>query len=112
MREEFERWLREEHGFHDIDFIRGVDDKYAPIIPPTQWLYDAWCKSRAVQSERLTSVVRSCPFCGNQDIKDNYVFMECKQCGATGPKMNGGKNDDHADYTDHLDAIAEWNKRA
>ena len=52
-----------------------------------------------------------CPFCGSNNIEDCYVFLKCKDCLAEGPKMNGGKNDSHADWIDHENALKRWNTR-
>lgn len=55
--------------------------------------------------------LKSCPFCGSNDFRDYYVYIKCNNCGALGPEMNGGINDDHADYIDHENAMDAWNKR-
>ena len=59
MREEFERWLREAKSFGDLEFQKNESGRYIASWPPMNLMYEAWCASRAVQSERLTSVVRS-----------------------------------------------------
>jgi len=52
--------------------------------------------------------IKECPNCGS--IPDNkYVYIQCPKCGLTGPWVNGGKNDDHADYKDNENAIKNWN---
>ena len=56
--------------------------------------------------------LESCPFCKSQDLEDCYIFIKCKNCGAEGPKMNNGRNDDHADFVDHERAIEAWNRRS
>ena len=55
------------------------------------------------------SDIKPCPSCGSINIEDAYVFIKCEDCGMTGPKMNDGKYDDHADYIDHENAIKAWN---
>ncbi len=55
--------------------------------------------------------LKQCPFCECDEIEDCYVYMKCNKCGAEGPKMNNGNNDDHADYIDRENAIEAWNKR-
>jgi hypothetical protein len=55
--------------------------------------------------------LKPCPFCGCTVIIDRYVYLKCGKCGAAGPKTNGGKNDDHADWVDHEKAIDLWNTR-
>ena len=55
--------------------------------------------------------LKPCPFCGSINLKDCYVTIKCLDCGAEGPKMNGGRNDDHADYVDHEEAVNAWNAR-
>lgn len=59
----------------------------------------------------MTENLKYCPFCGNQEIEDCYVYIRCKKCSAEGPKMNDGNNDSHADYIDRENAIKAWNKR-
>lgn len=52
--------------------------------------------------------LRSCPFCGNLNLKkfhivveqDKFYFMECVCCGAHGPASDSGK-----------ESIIAWNKR-
>ena len=56
--------------------------------------------------------LKPCPFCGSTHLSDSYVYVRCDMCGANGPEMNGGRNDDHADWVDHERAIAAWNRRA
>ena len=51
-----------------------------------------------------------CPNCNSQNLKDCYVYIKCESCLMTGPQMNGGRNDDHADNGDHTSAINAWNK--
>ena len=56
--------------------------------------------------------LKPCPFCEDENgLEDCYVYILCSKCGAEGPKMNDGKNDDHADFVDHEMAIEAWNKR-
>lgn len=50
-----------------------------------------------------------CPNCGSAKLNDHYVYIECAECLMTGPKTNGGQNDEHADYLDHEAAILKWN---
>lgn len=50
-----------------------------------------------------------CPNCGSTNLRDAYVYIACKNCLMEGPKMNGGNNNDHADYIDHKGAIEYWN---
>lgn len=49
--------------------------------------------------------LKSCPNCKSNNLKDCYIFIKCNNCGMTGPKMNNGNYDDHADYIDHENAI-------
>jgi len=51
-----------------------------------------------------------CPFCGSTNLHDAYVTIRCLDCLAQGPATNGGKNDAHADWPDHEQAIELWNK--
>ena len=51
-----------------------------------------------------------CPYCGSTDLRDCYVYIRCNKCLMEGPKMNDGRNDDHADYIDNINAIKAWNK--
>lgn len=55
--------------------------------------------------------LKSCPFCGSINIIDCYVYMKCEKCGAKGPCVNNGINDDHVDHYDNLLAISLWNNR-
>ena len=52
-----------------------------------------------------------CPFCKSLDLTDCYVCVKCNHCGATGPKTNGGRHDDHADWVDHERALKKWSIR-
>jgi len=54
-------------------------------------------------------LLKPCPNCNSNDIKDCYIYMECAACHMTGPKMNGGNFDDHADFVDRQNAIETWN---
>lgn len=56
--------------------------------------------------------LKPCPFCGSLDLEDCCIYVKCNQCLAEGPKMNEGRFDDHADWTDHENAIKAWNKRS
>ena len=53
---------------------------------------------------------KSCPFCKSKNLKDCYVYIQCLNCLAEGPKMNGGRLDEHSDYMDHDLAIRGWNR--
>ena len=53
--------------------------------------------------------LKPCPFCNSIDLKDCYVYIKCNCCLMTGPKMNSGNYDDHADYIDHEAAVKAWN---
>lgn len=56
--------------------------------------------------------LKACPFCKSNDVTDDpYVYVRCNKCGATGPKMNGGNNNQHADYVDRKNAREAWNRR-
>ena len=54
--------------------------------------------------------LKPCPYCKSTDLSDAYVYISCKKCLMTGPQMNNGNNDDHADYIDHERAVEAWNK--
>lgn len=54
--------------------------------------------------------LKPCPYCNSKDLKDCYVYIKCNKCLMEGPKMNGGHNDDHADFIDRQNAIEAWNK--
>jgi hypothetical protein len=53
-----------------------------------------------------------CPNCGTTNLKDCYIYIRCDNydCLMTGPKANGGTNNDHVDYMDHKWAIKKWNE--
>lgn len=61
--------------------------------------------------DKVRDELAACPFCGSTDIYDAYGFMVCNTCKATGPAMNNGNNDDHADFVDHKRAIEAWDNR-
>jgi hypothetical protein len=50
-----------------------------------------------------------CPHCGSTNLIDGYVYIKCGDCLMVGPQMNGGNNNDHADYIDREHAIEAWN---
>ena len=54
--------------------------------------------------------LKPCPNCKGNNLRDCYVYIACNHCGMTGPKMNDGNNDSHADYIDHENAVKAWNK--
>lgn len=54
--------------------------------------------------------LKPCPACKSTNLSDHYVYIQCNKCLMSGPKMNGGKNDDHSDYIDRENAIEAWNK--
>jgi predicted RNA-binding Zn-ribbon protein involved in translation (DUF1610 family) len=53
--------------------------------------------------------IKSCPYCGCTKPTDHYVYIECPECGFTGIKTNGGRNDASADNVDHARAVELWN---
>lgn len=53
--------------------------------------------------------LKPCPNYNSNDLTDCYVFIKCNNCLMEGPKTNGGKNNAHADYVDHENAIKYWN---
>jgi len=54
--------------------------------------------------------LKPCPNCKSTDLADCYVYIKCRTCKMTGPQMNDGNNDSHADYLDHENAVNAWNK--
>ena len=52
--------------------------------------------------------MKNCPNCNSNDLKHCYVYIQCNKCLMTGPQMNGGKNDQHADYMDSKAAEEAW----
>jgi hypothetical protein len=54
--------------------------------------------------------LKSCPNCRSNNLTDCYIYIRCNDCGMTGPKMNNGNMDEHADYIDRINAIKAWNK--
>ena len=64
---------------------------------------------KQIKKFNLDGDLRSCPNCKSTEIEDNYIYMQCMNCLMTGPQMNGGNNDDHADHIDHKRAIEAWN---
>ena len=54
--------------------------------------------------------LKPCPYCESNDLNDCYVYIRCNKCLMEGPKMNGGRNDDHSDFRDRELAIEAWNK--
>ena len=53
--------------------------------------------------------LKPCPSCDSEETIDCYVYIQCAKCLMTGPQMNKGRNDDHADYIDHQNAENAWN---
>ena len=53
--------------------------------------------------------LKPCPYCDSENLDDCYVYIQCKNCLLTGPQMQGGSYDDHADFVDHENAVKAWN---
>lgn len=53
--------------------------------------------------------LKPCPNCGSTDLKSGGVYVQCNKCLMTGPQMNRGINDEHADYMDYQNAQKAWN---
>ena len=56
------------------------------------------------------NAMKPCPYCESEDLRDAYVYIQCNKCLMTGPQMNGGLNDQHADNNDALAARKAWNE--
>ena len=53
--------------------------------------------------------IKECPNCGSIP-KDCYVYVQCPNCGLTGPWSNKGQMDAHCDHVDREYAIKKWNE--
>lgn len=55
---------------------------------------------------------RECPFCGKNNIKfasyDDFYYLKCYDCGATGPKITTTEKDD---YHIQENVVENWNER-
>lgn len=54
-------------------------------------------------------IEKPCRFCGSKNLLDCYLYIKCQDCKARGPAMNEDVFDEHADWTDHAEAIEAWN---
>lgn len=53
--------------------------------------------------------LKACPNCKSENLRAAYVYIQCNECLITGPQMNGGLNNQHADHKDAEAAEKAWN---
>jgi hypothetical protein len=54
--------------------------------------------------------MKPCPYCKGNELVNTGVTVRCEFCLMEGPKSNGGRNDEHADWVDREKATEYWNK--
>lgn len=60
--------------------------------------------------EKTKEKPQPCPFCKGTDLFVGGVGVRCNSCLMEGPKSNGGRDDEHADWIDRETAVSYWNR--